>query len=42
MEHVIIGGNVLDILFHVAKTMTRMYTLQSLATTIIDKHAYHG
>ena len=34
MEHVIIGDNVLDILFQVAKAMTRMYTLQSSATTI--------
>ena len=34
MEHVIIGDNVLDILFHVAKAMTRMCTLQSLATTV--------
>ena len=33
MEHVIIVDNVLDNLFHVAKAMTRMYTLQSLAAT---------
>ena len=43
MEHVIFPDNVLDILFHIAKAMTRMYTLQSLeslATTTV-KHSCH-